>query len=51
MTNIGKENRSSECLSNKEEYRRGRKKRKGGRGGGGVLSHAVGRTGRSFMGG
>ena len=55
MTSIGKETRSSQCLSYKETVREkgggGENKQKmGGGGGGGELSQAVGRTGRSSLG-
>ena len=58
MTSIGKENRSSQCLSYKKKKKskgEGEEKeeeKRGGEsgGGGGALSQAVGRTGWSFMG-
>ena len=50
MTSIGKENRSSQCISYKEQYGRKGGTVGGSGGGGGAGRKAVGRTGRSCMG-
>ena len=53
MTSIGKENRSSQCLSYKEQYEGeggGGERKKKKKLGEGMGRKAVGRTGRSCMG-